>query len=115
MNFKKSLLSRFRAQKQAKPPESAVCQRLLEECMYLERLELHRSALEDSTFGRIIEERIIWRELLDLELQNVDEQIERICETAMSRTSASASAVNFRAPDVADRCRASMKSRVLAS
>ena len=42
---------------------------------FLERV--HRG---DPSFNKTIEERIIWGELLELELQEVDEQIERISE-----------------------------------
>jgi hypothetical protein len=32
-------------------------------------------------FGKVVEVRVVWRELLELELHDVDEQIERISET----------------------------------
>jgi hypothetical protein len=55
-------------------------QRLAEEKAYLEHLDLERVHRGDPSFNKTIEERIIWGELLELELQEVDEQIERICE-----------------------------------
>ena len=36
----------------------------------------------DPTLGKAIEKRIIWRELLVLELQEFDEEIERLSEVA---------------------------------
>lgn len=41
-------------------------------------LQLVRNHRQDPNFGKAVEERIVWRELLDLELQNVDEQIDGI-------------------------------------
>jgi hypothetical protein len=43
----------------------------------LQGIQLVRNHRQDRFFGKSAEERIIWRELLDLELQDVDEQIER--------------------------------------
>lgn len=57
-------------------------QRLAEEKAYLEHLDLERVHRGDPSFNKTIEERIIWGELLELELQEVDEQIERISETS---------------------------------
>ena len=57
-------------------------QRLAQAFSSLENIELVRNRRSDRYFGRSAEERIIWRELLELELQYVDEQIERICGTA---------------------------------
>jgi hypothetical protein len=45
---------------------------------YLERLEWERAQGRDPIAGRFMEHRIIWRELLELELQAADEHIERI-------------------------------------
>jgi len=42
-------------------------------------LDGERSLRGDPVFGKADEQRIVWRELLDLELQDFDEQIERIC------------------------------------
>ena len=50
----------------------------------LERLDEKRVVLGDPNLGKSIEERIIWRELLDLELQEFDEQIERLSEVGHS-------------------------------
>ena len=58
--------------------ETAICpthQWLVEALSLLERIQLDRAYRRDSLFGRLVEERIIWRELIDLELQEADEQI----------------------------------------
>ncbi len=50
----------------------------------LQGIQLVRNHRQDRFFGKSAEERIIWRELLDLELQDVDEQIERLSAAAGS-------------------------------
>ncbi len=50
----------------------------------LERIDCERTLSGDPQFGKAIENRIVWRELFDLELQELDEQIERICGSARS-------------------------------
>jgi hypothetical protein len=62
-------------QKKAVGPPSWICKRLREECTFLDRLDVERVERGDPKFGKTFEERIIWRELLDLELQAVDERI----------------------------------------
>jgi hypothetical protein len=52
----------------------------------LQHIELARNEREDPRFEQAVEERIIWRELLELELQDVDEQIERISVAAGNGT-----------------------------
>jgi hypothetical protein len=49
---------------------------------FLERLDEERCSCGDPNLSKAIEERIIWRELLDLELQKFDEDIERLAEFA---------------------------------
>ena len=61
---------------------SLLQERLAQAVAYLERLDVERSSHGNPNLGRSIEERIIWRELLDLELQEFDEQIERLSEGA---------------------------------
>lgn len=56
--------------------------RLAEAVSWLEYLDRKRVLEGDPHYGKTIEERIIWRELLDLELQQVDEEIERLCANA---------------------------------
>ena len=50
----------------------------------LQGIQLVRNHRQDRFFGKSAEERIIWREPLDLELQNIDEQIERLSAAAGS-------------------------------
>ena len=67
------------------PAEPAVCptrKRLAEAFAYLEKIERQRACGRASLFARFMEQRIIWRELLELELQDADEQIERISAAA---------------------------------
>ncbi len=56
--------------------------RLTEEKACLEHLDAEREYPGNLDFGKTTEERIIWKELLDLELQDIDEQVSRICRTA---------------------------------
>jgi hypothetical protein len=53
-------------------------QRLVQGFSRLQDIQLVRNHRQDPYFGKTIEERIVWRELLELELQDVDEQIERV-------------------------------------
>jgi len=57
-------------------------QRLAEEKACLEHLDAERACRGDSGFGKTTEDRIVWGELLDLELQDIDEQVSRICQAA---------------------------------
>lgn len=59
-----------------------VHQRLAEGRARLERIAAERDGRNDPDFGRTSEDRIVWRELLELELQDVDEEVNRIRETA---------------------------------
>ena len=67
-----------------------VQRRLAEEKACLEQIDGERELRGDSGFGRTVEERIVWGELLELELQDIDEQVNRIVGTAgrAPRTSA---------------------------
>ena len=51
---------------------------------YLERLDREREHGRNPVFGRFMERLIVWRELVELELQAADKQIERIT-TATSK------------------------------
>ena len=67
------------------PRQKAGCptqKRLTEAFACLARLACEREQGDEPVFGRFIEQQIIWRELLELELQDTDEQIERIVATA---------------------------------
>lgn len=57
-------------------------QRLAEEKAALDQLDRERESQGDSNFRKTMEDRIIWGELLDLELQDFDEQLNRIRQTA---------------------------------
>ena len=59
---------------------SVLYERLSKAAAYLERLHEERSFCGDPALGKAIETRIIWRELLDLELQEFDEEVERLSE-----------------------------------
>ena len=61
---------------------SLLHERLVKAVACLEGLDWERSSCGDPTLGKAIEKRIVWRELLDLELQEFDEQIERLSEVA---------------------------------
>jgi len=57
-------------------------QRLAEAATRLENLEAEREVRGDSRFGMTTENRIVWNELIELELQEIDEQVNRICSAA---------------------------------
>ena len=57
-------------------------QRLARAFSGLQVIQLARSLRQDPLLGKFAEERIIWLELLYLELQYIDEQIERISAAA---------------------------------
>jgi hypothetical protein len=57
---------------------TVIDQRLAAEKADLDRLDDERQHLGNPAFGGTEEQRIIWSELLDLELQDIDEQINRI-------------------------------------
>ena len=55
-------------------PNCATAVRLNRAFSRLQDIQLVRNHRQDPFFGKSAEERFIWRELLDLELQDVDEQ-----------------------------------------
>lgn len=57
--------------------ESLVNERLRKAFSQLQNIQLVRNHRQNPRYGKATEERIIWRELLDLELQEIDAQIER--------------------------------------
>jgi hypothetical protein len=63
---------------------SVLQERLAKAVAYLELLDVERISHGEPNLGKSIEERIIWRELLDLELQEFEEEIERLAEAAHS-------------------------------
>jgi hypothetical protein len=60
-------------------PASPIRQRLSDEQARLEHLDAERERRGDSGFGKAAEDRIVWGELLELELQDLDEHVRRIC------------------------------------
>jgi hypothetical protein len=67
-------------------PASTIRQRLAEGKACLEWLDAEQDRRGDSGFEKATENRIVWRELLDLELQDVDDQLHRICDAAGDAT-----------------------------
>lgn len=62
-------------------PSSKIRDRLRAVYASLERIDLARRMSGDPHFGRALEERLVRRELFDLELQELDEQLAHICES----------------------------------
>ena len=60
----------------------SIRRRLTEGKSCLERLDAERQHRGDSRFGKATEDRIVWGELIELELQEIDEQVSRICDAA---------------------------------
>lgn len=48
----------------------------------LDYLELERSRRADPGFGKLLEDKLVWRELLELELQEAEERITQLCDAA---------------------------------
>lgn len=63
-------------------PATAIRRRLTEEMTSLEHFDAERERRSDSRFGKTTEDRIVWGELIELELQEIDEQVSRICGAA---------------------------------
>ena len=61
---------------------SSVRDRLAEGKAGLERIAHERDDRKDPDLGKVAEDRIVWRELIELELQQLDEEVGRIRETA---------------------------------
>jgi hypothetical protein len=57
-------------------------ERLALAAAFLERLAQDRARIGDPNLDKAFEKRIIWRELLDLELQEFDEEIQRLGDVA---------------------------------
>lgn len=67
----------FSAPPCVQPAESAAHLRLTRGFARLRTIQLVRNHRQDPRFGRAMEERIVWRELLELEIQAIDDHIER--------------------------------------
>jgi hypothetical protein len=61
----------------SEPSASDTRQRLSQGQAELERLESERRRRGDPRLGKSVEDRIIWGELLELEIQNIDERVSR--------------------------------------
>ena len=48
----------------------------------LDYLDAEREKRADLMFGKRTEDQIVWRELLELELQDAEERIARMCDAA---------------------------------
>jgi hypothetical protein len=78
MNIRKlisrvNLLARLRSR--SSRPRGATARRLASEVALLDSLDQDRKRFNDPAFGKIVEESIVWRELLDLQMQEIDEHI----------------------------------------
>ncbi|GEM_PF-3203970 len=64
-------------------PRYALTQKRLSEASdSLAYLDAERLRRDDPAFGRLLEDQIIWRELLELELQEAEERIASMCDAA---------------------------------
>ena len=57
-------------------------ERLLKAKECLDYLEVEREHRDDRAFGSLVEQQMIWRELLELELQDAEERITLMCDAA---------------------------------
>jgi hypothetical protein len=58
-------------------PRPDIRRRLAEAVVCLERLEAERERRGDSRFEKTAEERIVWSELIEMEMQEIDEHLSR--------------------------------------
>ena len=75
-----------------------VGQRLAKGQACLERLDAERIRRGNPGFGKTTEDRVVWCELLDLELQDIDEQVSRVCRAAGDASGPSGQRPNPRDP-----------------
>jgi len=57
-------------------------QRLSEAVARLEQIDAERERRADARYGKTAENRIVWSELIELEVQEIDEQVGRIRSSA---------------------------------
>ena len=62
--------------------EAVIKDRLSKAKECLDYLEVEREQRNDPAFGRLFEQQTIWRELLELELQDAEERITSMCDAA---------------------------------
>lgn len=103
--FRRGRVSANKAHHGVKPPDTCGAEtkrmqkarhRLAEAVGRLERLDVERERQGDSRFGKTAENGIIWAELIELELQEIDEQVDRICNS-MGRSAEAATQSDLRA------------------
>ena len=63
-------------------PNSETRRRLAEEMARLQMLQVERDRLGDPAYEKTVEDEIIWNELVELEIQDIDEQLTRIRNSA---------------------------------
>jgi len=63
-------------------PQSETRRRLADGKARLDRFQAERDRLGDPAYEKAAEEEIIWSELVELELQDIDEQLARIRNSA---------------------------------
>jgi len=56
--------------------------RLTEAKASLDYLDAERLRRADPDFGRRLEDKVIWRELLELKLEDAEDRISRMCDAA---------------------------------
>ena len=61
-----------------KNPATVTGLRMAEEKARLDHMEAERNARHDRSFEKVTEQRIIWSELLELELEDLDERVDRM-------------------------------------
>jgi len=64
------------------PTNKSMQKRLEEAVACLEYLAGERILRNDPEFGRLVEQRTVSRELLELEMQDAEERITRMCDAA---------------------------------
>lgn len=60
------------------PDASDTCRRLADGTRALEEIESERRRRDDAAFGQEAEDRIVWRELIELELQEIDDHLNHL-------------------------------------
>lgn len=59
-------------------PISPLRRRLADSFIRLQNIDLLRAQRDDPNYARTLEDRLVWRELIELELQEIDERIAKI-------------------------------------
>ena len=60
----------------------SAAERLAEAKACLDYLDTERTRRGDPDFGRLLEDKTVWRELLELELEDAEYRIARMCDAA---------------------------------